>query len=342
MSPQTQTLLTDAFDQRRDWLEAPHDKAFRLFNGFAEGLPTLALDVYGSTLVVHDHSPEVTGDRALVDEVVALARKAAPFVSVVLWKVRHAQAPAARAGTVIVGEPKGLGRRVKEDGVAYKLDLTLNRDTSLYLDTRSLRRWAKAHCSGKQVLNTFAYTGSLGIAALAGGAARVLHTDLDADFLQLAKDSTAMNGWPIRKPDFRAGDFFDVMGKLKREDQLFDVVFVDPPYFSRTEQGVVNVAEELARLVNKARPLVAHDGRLVLVNNAVFVSGQAFLATVEQLCADGFLKLEERLDVDPDFAGYPSTRKPNWPQDPAPFNHSTKVVVLRATRKDGRGAGAKA
>lgn len=342
MSPETQALLTHAFDQRRDWLQPPHDKAFRLFNGFAEGLPTLALDVYGSTLVVHDHSPDATGDRALVDDAVRLARKVAPFVSVVLWKVRHAKAPAARAGTVIVGEPKGLGRRVKEDGVTYKLDLTLNRDTSLYLDTRALRRWAKAECRGAQVLNTFAYTGSLGLAAHAGGATRVVHTDLDADFLQLAKDGTAMNGWPIRKTDFRPGDFFDVVGKLKREDQLFDVVFVDPPYFSRTEQGVVNVAEELARLVNKVRPLVAHDGRLVLVNNAVFVSGQAFLATLEGLCADGFLRVEQRLDVDPDFAGYPSTRKPNWPQDPAPFNHSTKVVVLRATRKNGRTTAGKA
>lgn len=338
MSPETQALLTAAFAQRADWLRPPHDKAFRLFNGFSEGLPTLALDVYGSTLVVHDHAPAEVGDRALVDDAVALARKAAPFISVVLWKVRHAKAPTARAGTVIAGEAKGLGRRVKEDGVGYKLDLTLNRDTSLYLDTRALRRWAKAECQGAQVLNTFAYSGSLGIAAQAGGAARVLHTDLDADFLQLAKDSTAMNGWPIRKTDFRAGDFFDVVGKLKREGALFDVVFVDPPYFSRTEQGVVNVAEELARLVNKVRPLVAHRGRLVLVNNALYVSGEAFMATVSELCAGGYLALEQRVDVDPDFAGYPQTRRPSWPTDPSPFNHSTKVVVLRASRKDGRTA----
>jgi 23S rRNA (cytosine1962-C5)-methyltransferase len=78
----------------------------------------------------------------------------------------------------------------------------LNADSSLYLDTRLLRAWASEHLGGKRVLNTFAYTGSLGVAAQAGGAARVVQLDLNRRFLNLAKDSYTLNGFPIHKSDF--------------------------------------------------------------------------------------------------------------------------------------------
>lgn len=88
-----------------------------------------------------------------------------------------------------------------------RVNLTMNQDASLYLDTRKLRKWALEHLDGKTVLNTFAYTGSLGVAARAGGAARVLQVDRSQDFLNVAKDSYTLNGFPIEKRDFLAEDF---------------------------------------------------------------------------------------------------------------------------------------
>ncbi|MFN2324178.1 MAG: class I SAM-dependent methyltransferase, partial [Trueperaceae bacterium] len=80
-----------------------------------------------------------------------------------------------------------------EHGVCYGVDPLLHQDAGFYVDTRELRRWLLDHAEGKTVLNTFAYTGSLGVAALAGGAARVLQTDLNPRFLDAAKASTALN-----------------------------------------------------------------------------------------------------------------------------------------------------
>lgn len=97
--------------------------------------------------------------------------------------------------------------RIVEHGVRYSVNLTMNQDASLYLDTRKLRKWALEHLDGKTVLNTFAYTGSLGVAARAGGAARVLQVDRSRDFLNVAKDSYTLNGFPIEKRDFLAEDF---------------------------------------------------------------------------------------------------------------------------------------
>jgi 23S rRNA (cytosine1962-C5)-methyltransferase len=212
----------------------------------------------------------------------------------------------------------------------------LNQDASLYLDTRNLRAWALAHLAGKSVLNAFAYTGSLGVAALAGGARRVMHIDRTRAFLNLAKTSYTLNGFPIRRGDFRAGDFWREVAALKRSGALFDCVFLDPPFFASDHTGTINLSAESGRLINKVRPLVADGGALVAVNNALFVSGAEYMQTLKSLCADGYLTIEELIPAPPDFTGYPETCVGAPPADPAPFNHSTKMAILRVRRKDAR------
>lgn len=330
-------LFRAAAAERAPLLAPAHDGAVRLFNGYTEGFPGLAVELYGKTLVVHDATAP-DGERALADALVAAARERYPFITAALWKQRDSKQPELRNGSVIFGDEAALCRKVKEDGTWYAVRLTLNRDTSLYLDTRPLRAWAKANLAGKVVLNTFAYTGSLGVAARAAPAAQVVHTDLNRPFLTVAKDSYALNGWPVAKPDFIAGDVFDVVGRLKREGRLFDCVFVDPPFFSVTPQGRVDLEADMLRVLNKVRPLVAHGGFLVALNNGVFVPGADYLKTLEAVCEGGYAQLETLIPAPLDFVGSAATRAGALPVDPAPFNHSTKMAVLKVTRKDGRGA----
>jgi len=218
--------------------------------------------------------------------------------------------------------------------VKYSLQLMLNRDASLYLDTRNLRVWAKANLAGKKVLNAFAYTGSLGVAARAAPAAQVVQTDRDRDFLFVAKDSYASNGFPVSKADFRVGDYFAICAQLKRENALFDCIFLDPPYFSTSETGTVDVEQDMEALINKVRPLVGDGGWLVAVNNGLFVPGTDYHAMLERICASGYATIEALIPVPEDFVGGQN----DWPANPAPFNHPTKIAVLKMRRKDGRTA----
>ena len=248
-----------------------------------------------------------------------------------LVKARYGDTEEAKKGTLVWGN--SLTRRVRENWVWYAVDLRLNQDASFYLDTRHLREWAKANMAGKTVLNTFAYTGSLGVAALAGGASRVVHLDLKRAFLNVAKDSYVQNGFAINTADFLAGDFWPQVSHLKREGTRFDCVFVDPPLFSRTRHGTVDLVEAGQRVINKVRPLIADGGTLVTINNALFVSGAQYMAMLESLCADGYLSIESLIPVPQDFIGY-SDGSAALPTDPAPFNHPTKIAVLRVRRKD--------
>jgi len=322
----------------RGELDARHDGAIRLFAGFYEGAPSLVVDLYARTLVIFDHAEDPKGDRAACESVLALARKHFPWIRAALWKVRRGETPEARNGTLLFGTDKELDRTIRENGVAYAISLKLNRDASFYLDTRHLRTWAKASLAGKKVLNTFAYTGSLGVAARAAGASEVVHVDRNKEFLEVAKASYAKNGWPMRRVDFRAEDFFVAVGRLKREDALFDCVFVDPPFHSETAQGKIDLVASATSALDKVRPLIGDGGLLVAVNNALFLSGAAYHRTLETMCESGYLTIEQLVSVPDDVKGYAATRVATPPVDPAPFEHSTKIAILRVKRKDGRRA----
>ena len=161
----------------------------------------------------------------------------------------------------------------------------------------------------------------------------MVQIDLNREFLNLAKTSYSLNGFPLRKGDFIARDFFEQVSNMKRTNTFFDCVMIDPPFFSTTSKGKVDQVHESARLINKVRPLINDGGYLVAINNALFVSGREYMQTLESLCKDGYLKVNELIPVPEDFTGYPETCTGNPVTDPSPFNHSTKIAVLEVKRK---------
>lgn len=323
------SLLEKAIRSRTDKIDERHESAFRLFNGFYEGYPALALDVYGRTLVVHDHSDDPAGNRSMIEAVVAQVRDELDWLYAGILKSRNSDSQTEKRGKLIFGEASD--RKIKEHGVWYALDLTMNQDAGFYLDTRNLRKWLIENMHGRSVLNTFAYTGSLGVAATAGGASRVVQTDRGRAFLNIAKDSCSLNGFPVHKADFVAGDIFPVIGRFKATGQRFDCVILDPPFFSTTPKGRVDLVHESTRLINKVRPLINDGGILITINNALYVSGGEYMRTLEKLCKDGYLSIRELIPVPQDFIGYDPVGEPIT--DPAPFNHSTKIAVLDVKRK---------
>lgn len=332
------SLVDEALQARSSLLPGPDDHAaFRLLHGPLEGVPGLSLELYGKSLVLQGHGPR-GADEALARGALERVQARLPWVRAAVWKIRSSQDQEERQGRMLLGEPGDLDPWVQEGGVRYAVDLRLHLDTGFFLDTRALRGWLREQARGKAVLNTFAYTGSLGVAALAGGAERLVQVDRSAAFLELAQRSCELNGLKLPRGAQVAADFFQHVGRLKKQDQLFDVVIVDPPFFSETAAGRVDLVGEAHRVLNKVRPLVGDGGVLIAVNNALFLPGAAYEEMLQGLCSGGYLKLEQRIDAPADAIGFPATRRGQLPADPAPFNHSTKIAVLRARRKDGRKA----
>lgn len=332
-------LLAVALAPRAPLLTVPHDGVARLFNGFLEGRPELVVEVYADTLVILNHSRPADLGAEAVAEAQRFYLGALPWLRAVVVKSRYAlplDRRFDRNGLLTHGAAPA--REVREHGVRYTVELLLNQDTSFYPDTRLLRRWALDHLAGARVLNTFAYTGSLGVAALAGGARSLIQLDRTRGFLEIARVSHTLNNHTVGPETFWASDFFAAISRLKRDRALFDCIFLDPPFFSTSARGTVNLVTESRRLINKVRPLLADGARLVAVNNALFLPGADYRSILDELCAEGYLALEALVPVPDDCTGYPATRVRELPADPAPFNHATKIAILRAKRKDAASA----
>jgi 23S rRNA (cytosine1962-C5)-methyltransferase len=337
---QLQRALAWRESEHPELFAAPHDAAFRAFNGFTEGDPSLVVELFGTCAVLYDHSPSPDGDAARVRAACDALFARYAWLETALWKRRRAEEPALRNGFLLRGERAALPTSVREGAVKYAVDLMMNRDASLYVDASSLRAWLARESAGRVVLNAFAYTGSLGVAARAGGAKRVVQVDKSAKFLALAKKSYALNGYgePARD-ELVVDDFFRVVGRLKARSALFDLAVIDPPFFSQSDAGTVDLAADPLRMLDKLQPLVGHGGRIVLVNNALFLSGAQWMSAIEGRCAKGYLSVREVLSVDALSLGRAADgASASWPADPAPFTHPTKIVVLDVRRKDGRAA----
>ena len=322
--------ILQALDQRERAGFSGMDAAYRVFNGFYESEFDMAVDRYGSTLVVFNYADPPDLLSQSIREIIGVLPGRLPGIDSVLVKTRAGDLE-SRRGVLAYGDH--LTTAITENGVRYAIDLRLNQDASFYLDTRNLRVWLKGHSAGGSVLNCFAYTGSLGAAALAGGARQVQQLDLSQKFLNLAQKTYSLNGYPVKREDFLTGDFFQITSRLRRQGAQFDCVVLDAPFFSHNARGMVNIQQQPARLINKVRPLVKDGGRLVAINNSLFLSGADYLRSLEILGKDGCLEVEEIIEVPGDVAGFenPLVRVP--PCDPSPFNHPTKIAILRIRKK---------
>jgi 23S rRNA (cytosine1962-C5)-methyltransferase len=329
---QTRELILTALSKRQALITPGRYCAIRLFNGFYEGERDLVADLYGSSLVLFSHAENEEESIVLSQLARDIYLEALPCIKCVLVKHHNVRDKDLRNGVITFGSH--LDEQILEHGVKFALDLKLNQDASFYLDTRNLRKWLIEHSSGQEVLNTFAYTGSLGVAALAGGAASVFQLDRNRKFLDLARRSAMLNRLDLGKMKLAAVDFFVGIGQLKRSRTLFDLVILDPPFFSVTEKGMVDQAKESHRLVNKVRPLLRDGGRIVAINNSLFLEGAEFMRSLEELGQGGFVTIEEIIPVPEDITGFLDTILVEPPVDPAPFNHPTKIVILKVKRKD--------
>jgi 23S rRNA (cytosine1962-C5)-methyltransferase len=153
-NPNFISFLEQALEARLPLFDARHEAAFRLFNGFTEGEPRVVVDLYASTLVIHNYADDPTDGRLIAERAAQFLQDRLPWLRAGIIKTRNASTQEERRGKLLFGD--GADTKIKEHNVWYAVDLTMNRDASFYLDTRNLRRWLMDTVRDKTVLNTFA------------------------------------------------------------------------------------------------------------------------------------------------------------------------------------------
>jgi 23S rRNA (cytosine1962-C5)-methyltransferase len=267
-------LLRWAAERRAPLAADPDTTIYRVAHAAADGLPGVTVDRYGDALVLSlyaedDAFPPRPVAPALLDALVA-----ATGLSAIYIKHRPRQASrlseaqlAALAPVAPVAGPD-LGEVVaREDGLAYVVRPGEGLNAGLFPDMREGRGRVRAWSAGRRVLNCFAYTCGFGVAATAGGAARVLNLDLSKAILARGQANYRANGFDPDPHDFVFGDVFDWLRRLARRGDRFDLVILDPPGFSTTKGGRFSAASDYGSLAALAAGCVAPDGLLLACCN---------------------------------------------------------------------------
>ncbi len=183
---------------------------------------------------------------------------------------------------VLFGEPPEGRFAVTENGMRFLIQLREARHPGLFLDHAPLRAWLKQNSNGLTVLNTFAYTGSLSVAAGMGGALMVTTLDLSPHYIEWAKENWSENNLSKDNSDFIFGDVFEWLPRFHKRDRRFDMIIVDPPSSSRGKHGHFSTKQNLVELHDRVFPLLSPDGVVVTSINSAQISWGRFEADILQ------------------------------------------------------------
>lgn len=236
--------VADAFLRRTPMLEGGRMDALRLVHSENDGLPGVVVDRYGSFLVLQLLS---TGAEAWREALVRAMETAweALLPGLPLRGIFERSDPEVRAkegleprtGLLSGEEPSELVE-IREGDCRFLVDLRKGQKTGFYLDQRENRHRVQQAARSREVLNAFAYTGGFGIAAVAGGAQRVLNLEASGEALEVASRNAELNGISPEAWETRQGDVFRLLRTLRDEGRTFDLAVLDPPKFAESRGQV--------------------------------------------------------------------------------------------------------
>lgn len=266
-------------------------EAFRLVNAEGDGLPGLVIDRYASWAVIE---PFMTAWDDYLSDVVAFLVDVEGVAGVLVRRGQRVEA--------VRGDLPAAPVAVREGRWVLLADLVGGQKTGLFLDQRDNRRRISALAAGCSVLNLFSYTGSFGVAALAGGASRVINVDASAAALELAKKTWLVNGFAVEERDFVRADAFRLAADMHAAGERFDLVIVDPPAFVTHRSRLADGLRGYREINRQALRLTAAKALLLTCSCSALVSEQQFAEVLLTAALDAGRRLAvlERWGAGPD------------------------------------------
>ncbi len=171
---------------------------------------------------------------------------------------------------------------VEESGLKYSLRLGSTQNTGLFLDMRNGRDWVRQHATGRRVLNLFSYTCAFSVAALAGGALRVVNIDVSKAALNRGRENHRLNHQELDKVVFQGIDIFKSFSRIRRHSP-YELLICDPPSL---QKGRVDIQCDYKKIIRRIPEIMSPGGQVMLCLNSPLLDENFLLETVAEECPD--------------------------------------------------------
>ena len=235
----------------------------RLVHGEADGLPGLIVDRYGDLLSAQFLSAGTERWKGVIVDLLLAATGCTRLYERSDSGVRKLEGLAPATGWL-----RGEGATevtIREHGWKLTLDVAEGHKTGFYLDQRDNRKLfadTVKHFGFQRVLNCYCYTGGFSVAALAGGAQRVVSVDSSAPALARATAHAALNGFDASRHEARDADVNQTLRDALKNGEVFDAIVLDPPKFAPSAAHAERAARAYKDINRLALRLLAPGGAL--------------------------------------------------------------------------------
>lgn len=270
--------------------------AYRLINAESDHLPGIVVDRYADYLVLQS----LTAGAEYWKETISACLVELTGIPNIYERsdveVRALEGLPQQCGVLAGAEPPAT-IEIRENGLRYQVDIRGGQKTGFYLDQRENRAKVIPSMEGKSVLNCFCFSGAFSVAAVQGGAQKVVSVDSSADAIALAKTNMSLNFPDFHNLEWVTADVFAYLRQLRDQRATFDVIILDPPKFAPTRSLAEKAARGYKDINLLALKLLNPDGRLVTFSCSGGISAGFFQKILSGAASDAGRRvvIEERL-----------------------------------------------
>lgn len=285
-------LVRAAVQYRADTVDT---SSCRLIFGEADGFPGLVVDKFSDVLVVESLALGIDRMKGEIIESLKaeLEGRGMPVRGVYERsdaKVRLNEGMERVKG--FIGEPFDTKVEICENGVRYMVNVADGQKTGFFLDQKYNRAAIGRLCKGAKVLDCFTHTGSFALNAALCGADSVMGVDASELGIEQARENARLNGVEDRVR-FICSDVFELLPELVEKGELYDVVILDPPAFTKSRSSVKNAVKGYREINIKGMKIVKDGGYLATCSCSHFMDQELFAKTVAEAARGAHKRLRQ-------------------------------------------------
>ena len=267
----------------------------RVIFGEADFLPGLVVDKFADVLVVESLALGIDRFKGMIVGILKeLMEEDGIHIRGVYErsdaKVREQEGMERYKG--FIGEPFDTKVEIMENGVRYYVDVRDGQKTGFFLDQKYNRRAVGKLCRDARVLDCFTHTGSFALNAGLCGAAHVTGVDASELGVNQARENAALNGLQDRV-EFVCADVFDLLPRLEKQGEKYDVVILDPPAFTKSRSSIKKAVKGYREINLRGMKLVKDGGYLATCSCSHFMDYELFTQTVGQAARNVHKRLRQ-------------------------------------------------
>jgi 23S rRNA (cytosine1962-C5)-methyltransferase len=249
--------LATALTLREKLFDKPY---YRLVFGESDGLPGLVIDRFGPVLSVQITT---AGIEQRKESLFAALHELLSPEAIILKNdnsQRQLEGLSLESELAYGKLPEPL--IIEENGAQFKVDILEGQKTGWFYDHRISRAQLAGIAKNQRVLDLFCYTGAWSIPAALAGATEVTGVDASESALALAAENATLNGVQD-KTRFVRSDVFEFLKQARQENQLYDIIVLDPPALIKRKKDFKQGYEAYRRLNHLALQVLSKNGILV-------------------------------------------------------------------------------